>query len=179
MNGQPAGTEVFDATGRRLKDSAAQPAVDALSALRAAFGVPDARTAAAGFGSGGTAVACFELHSGATVIEIQVVVDLIRGLLPYVVLDGSLRGDIFTPPGTAWRVTAGSFDGLSLFFVGELGPLEIDPGTTDAPNLTNGASSIDIVGIGKAPLTYPGLLGFSAFPSIPHTALFKGWQACA
>jgi hypothetical protein len=178
MSGHPTAIELFDATGRRLKDSAAKPTVDALSALRAAFGVPDARTAAAGFGSGGTAVACFELHSGVTVIEIQVVIDLIRGPLPYVVLDGSLRGDIFTPPGTAWRMTAGSLDASSLFFAGELGPLEIDPGATEASHLASGASSILIVGIGKGPLTYPGLLGFSAFPSIPHTMLFKGWQAC-
>lgn len=179
MSGHPAGTELFDATGRRLRDAAAKPVVDGISALRAAFGVPDARTAAAGFGSGGTAVGCFELYSGGTVIEIQVVVDLVRGLLPYVVLDGSLRGDIFTPPGTAWRMTAGSLNASSLFFAGELGPLEIDPGATEASNLASGASSILIIGIGKGPQTYPGRLGFSAFPSIPHTTLFKGWQGCA
>jgi hypothetical protein len=111
-----------------------------------------------------------------------VVVDLIRGQLPYVVLEGSLRGDIFMPPGTGWRVTKGSFfDGSFLVVAGELGPLDIDPGTTEAlnPPTEHGASSIVIIGVGKAPLTYPGVLGFSAFPSIPHTTLFKGWQACA
>lgn len=178
MNDQPVGTEVFDATGRRVKHSAVQPPVDVLSALRAVFGVPDARTAAAGFGSGGTAVACFELHSGTTVIDIQVVVDLIRGRQPYAVLSGSLHGDIFTPLGTAWKVTNGSFDGQSLFFGGQLGPLEIDPDPTEALNTTDIAASIIIVGFAKAPETYPGLLGFSAFPSIPHTTLFRGWQAC-
>jgi hypothetical protein len=75
-------------------------------------------------------------------------------------------------------VTSGRVDGQSLFFGGQLGPLEIDPNPTETLNATNAGPSFVIVGIAKAPETYPGLLGFSAFPSIPHTTLFRGWQAC-
>src|SRR5277367_4730689 len=42
-----------------------------------------------------------------TVIDIQVVVDL--NTYPFVVQEGSIRGNIYSAPGTGWKVTWGYF----------------------------------------------------------------------
>ena len=60
-------------------------------------------------------------------IDIQAVVDL--NTYPFVVLEGSIRGNLYTAPGTGWKVTSGYFGTpnsrypFSLFIEAEASPL--------------------------------------------------------
>lgn len=123
MSDQPVdpGAALFDTSGRRIKDGVAPQAAGLPPALWAAIGPTEARRPAATAAEAETAAACFELHSGPNVIQIQLTVDLTTND-PYNVLEGSLGGGICTgPEDLPWQVTQGSFDGGFLTIVGQRG----------------------------------------------------------
>jgi hypothetical protein len=200
-----AGATVFDTAGRgmeadlgpELKLDEIRRALSIPGQLRGRRGIPDEvrstlqRLAAAGIVQEpviqrGTATACFEMHIGLFVVDIQVAVDL-STIFPYTILGGQL-----TFPGAVevnqWRVTGGFF-GLprepvndptvlledSLVIIAEMLP----PSSSQAEmELTQSPPpTVDIVGGGVPPLSYPGLIFTPSGPFF-HNTLFKGWQAC-
>jgi hypothetical protein len=129
------------------------------------------------------------------VIEIQVQVAL-NGPQDLPFLEGSLRGDICTEPGTTWRVIGGlspaippykrsHFDQTSLQIWAERGPLEIDPTAAKAAGAAPGgcANAIYILGSYWNPGLYRGVYLFPPISGIGdikgHQTLFKGWQPCS
>jgi hypothetical protein len=129
------------------------------------------------------AIACFELRalsgppvSGA-IFEIQLT--LRPETYPFVVLDGTISGDICSAINMRWRVTGGAF-GPDLALHAELTPLaggiaEMVTGVSDCRSKT-----VDISGTFQVPDSYVGAYGFDGDPfDFPHVTLFKGWQACS
>jgi len=148
----------FDASGTKVKDQATHQAA-LLAAVR-------------------TATACLELHAGPTVFQIQLVVN--PNTYPFLVLAGSIGGDICTHPGTGWQVTGGSF-GPNLVIAATRGPLSNAPANAASLIGDRGCGrSIGIVGFFQAPDSYAGTYGFEGLNNeFSHTTLFKGWQPCA
>ncbi len=120
-----------------------------------------------------------------TVIDIQAVVDL--NTYPFVVLEGSIRGNLYTAPGTGWKVTSGYFGTpnsrypFSLFIEAEASPLG-NAATAARPVLPAGTvhQKISIVcALSELPNAFPGYFFLddeAAF--FGCTVLFKGWQPC-
>jgi hypothetical protein len=129
------------------------------------------------------ATACFELHSlsapklVAPIFTIQLSVRL--DTYPYVVVGGTIGGDICSAIGMVWRVTEGSF-GSQLALHAELSPVAV--GLSErATVLSDCASSIiDISGVFQGPDSYAGPYGYDNAPyDFAHVTLFKGWNACS
>jgi hypothetical protein len=181
MDDQPVGpgAALFDTSGRRIKDGVVQHEAGLPAALRAAFDPAEAGLVPAAPAEAETATACFELHSGPSVIQIQVTADLLTNN-PYNVLGGTLTGDICTGPGPGlpWQVTFGQF-GESLRIFGERAP--VDPSeSAEAEVVGSCANFIAILGFYRTPDSYPGVFGFNgALLDFYHNTLFKGWQACS
>jgi hypothetical protein len=182
MDDQPVGpgAAFFDTSGRRMQHGPAQHVAGVSAAVRAALGLPgEARAPASSAAE--TAMACFELHSGATVIQIQVEVDLNSRThqSPFAILQGSLRGDICTDPVVEqWTVVEGYF-GDNLFIVAERTPLTNKPPEIRAVH--GCAQSIAMIGFSMTPACYPGIFGYdnqNVFSWPRCNILFKGWQAC-
>jgi hypothetical protein len=147
----------FDAYGRRVKDHAAHQA---------------ARISAAA----GTATACLELHAAGVVFKIEVKVN--PSSYPFLILGGSIRGDICNDLGTQWEVTGGSL-GSNLIVHAQRLPLPVAPSTA-ALAASSCATSISVIGNFHTPSSYAGTYGFGGSSSdFSHTTLFKGWNACS
>lgn len=131
----------------------------------------------------GSAIACLELHGAGpetapAVFSIQLKVSV--NTYPFVVLEGSIGGDICRSPGTDWVVTGGSF-GPRLFIEAKRVSLSIAT-TADVEALLGGpcAQTLSIEGSFQIPDSYAGVYGFDGDTAdFIHTTLFKGWQACS
>jgi hypothetical protein len=130
----------------------------------------------------GIATACFELYGAGpetspALFAIQLIVN--ANTYPFVVLEGSIGGDISRVPGTSWIVTSGSF-GPYLSIDAKQVPLTNAPVDLEALSDVPWAQSLSISGDFQAPDSYAGLYGFDgATDEFIHTMLFKGWQACS
>jgi hypothetical protein len=128
-----------------------------------------------------TATACLELHGigqgGAVIFNIQVTVD--PNTYPFLILEGSIGGDICQVPLTQWVITGGSF-GPQLFIDAKRLPLVLDPTAIGPIGGDEGcAKTMRIIGTFQAPDSYAGTYGTegSSF-DFSHTTLFKGWHSC-
>jgi hypothetical protein len=173
----------FDRSGRKIKEGRLPRGTGVPASLRAALGIPtQPKRRAEAFTSLETASACLELHSGSTVINIQLTVDVTSISDPpsYTILGVSFSGDICSGPlVTQWRVING-YIGEVLLLEAEQEPLSNEPAVAELA-VGSCAQEITIIGFYKNPSTYPGIYGFggSIFGWPQHTTLFKGWQACS
>lgn len=129
------------------------------------------------------AVACFELRGVsapkliAPIFQIQLSVRI--DTYPFVVLGGTISGDICSALGMRWAVTEGSF-GTDLALHAVLTPLAV--GLAERVTVLSDCASttIDISGVFQGPDSYAGPYGFDNAPyEFSHVTLFKGWQACS
>jgi hypothetical protein len=173
----------FDRSGRKIKEGRPPPVIGLPPGLRAAFGIPtESQRRAEEFTASEIATACLELHSGSTVIGIQITVDATYSQSAgYRILRVSFSGDFITQPQIMqWQVMEGHI-GNGAFF---LWAQQVPP-TNAPPHLEMAvgsyAQNILILGFSKDPSTYPGIYGFdgSIFDFPHHTTLFKGWEACS
>jgi len=112
------------------------------------------------------------------VFEIQVAVR--PDTYPFLVVGGTIGGDICTALGMGWTVTQGSF-GHDLMLHAEFGPLAsgfaervTGPGPSGCGNV------IDISGQFQEPNSYKGSYGYDGnLYDWSCVTLFKGWQACS
>jgi hypothetical protein len=130
----------------------------------------------------GTATACFELHGAGpetrpAIFAIQLLVNV--NTYPFIVLEGSVSGGICQVPGTAWKVTDGSF-GPQLFIEAKRMPLPIVAAEAEAVLGGPCSQTVSISGNFQAPDSYAGVYGWDGdTAAFIHTTLFKGWQACS
>jgi hypothetical protein len=176
----------FDTSGKKIKEGPAPHAIGMPAALLAALGIPtEAPRHLKDFTASETATACLELHSGPTVINIQITADLTyhSQTSPYTILGASFGGDICTSPGpgaTQWQVNLGYIGRPWLFLFAQ----RVPPGNAPqeaAMAVGTCADGISIIGGYKEPSTYTGIYGFlgESIWSHDHTTLFKGWQPCS
>jgi len=126
-----------------------------------------------------TASACFELHSGSDIVNIDLTVSLYPPT-PFQVTGGRLTGDLPGSPVTPWEVIEGSFDGTSLYV------LASPALPTNAPQVERPSSAVSdllqVIAWYNPPLTYQGFYGNPEYETILPGAfcvvLFKGWQQC-
>jgi hypothetical protein len=149
----------FDASGKEVKDRSAQLVARVIPGIQ-------------------TATACLELHGvgngGSVTFEIQVIVN--PNTYPFLILGGSIRGDICTVRDQ-WVVTGGSF-GPHLVIAAKRVPLANSPNIA-AFGGTSCATDLRVVGFFQAPDSYAGSYGTNGSDSdFSHTTLFKGWHAC-
>jgi hypothetical protein len=129
----------------------------------------------------GIATACLELHGAGpqtspAVFQIQLTVNV--NSYPFVVLEGSIGGDICRDPGTSWIVTDGLF-GPYLSIEARRMLLANAPAEAEALLIGACSQTLSISGDFQAPDSYAGVYGFDGDTSeFAHTTLFKGWQAC-
>jgi hypothetical protein len=130
----------------------------------------------------GIATACLELHgfgpeTSPSVFQIQLVVNV--NSYPFIVLEGTIGGDIGRAVGTSWIVTEGSF-GPYLLIEAKNTPLVNAPADAAALHVELGSQTVSISGDLQAPDSYAGVYGFDKYTSeYAHTTLFKGWQDCS
>lgn len=163
MDDQVAATpKFFDASGGGVKDQAA------FLAARMSAGVRPA-------------TACLELHGvgqgGSVVFQIQVIVN--PNTYPFLILGGTVGGDICNAVSTHWVVTGGSF-GPNLVIEAKRLPLVNAPSSiASVVGGSSCATSIIVFGHFQAPDSYAGTYGFDGSNSdFSHTTLFKGWLIC-
>jgi hypothetical protein len=190
-------TASFDTASRRIADCSRQQLAAVPSEVWATSGLPaDARNAVLGFPDRSvaagpeteTAIALFDLHSGSTVIKIELEVDLTVSN-PYVAVGGTVTGvPSMSPEFEPWAVTSGSVGisgqmtanslaGQSMLVVAERTHLGSTENTATAEALNVGPSSLIMIGFGRPPDTYPGIWGYDGFLfEFFHDTLFLGWQ---
>jgi hypothetical protein len=129
------------------------------------------------------AIACFELRSlsapnrVAPIFAIQLSVR--PDTYPFVVVGGTISGEICSTIGMRWAVTEGSF-GTELALHAELTPLAVVIAERVAVLGDCASKTIDISGVFQGPDSYAGPYGFdNASYEFSHVTLFKGWQACS
>lgn len=190
-------TASFDTASRRIADCSPQQLATVPSEVWATSGLPaEARNAVLGFPdqpaaaapAAETATALFELHSGSTVIKIELEVDLTVNN-PYGAVGGSVTGVPSTSPefepwavtsgtvGISGQMTANSLAAQSMVVIAERTHLGSTESTATAEGLNAGPSSLIMIGFGRPPDTYPGIWGYdgSLFEFF-HDTLFLGWQ---
>jgi hypothetical protein len=143
----------------------------------------------------GTATACFEMHlAGGSVAFLQATVAL-TNIVPYTILGGTIRfaGEVEVSPWTitgGWvglpheppSETAANQEPWLIFYDSLLVALELRPDPIEGAEAVVADVSIpnqvQIFGVARPPLSYPGFYLFSD-NVYEHNTLFKGWQACS
>jgi hypothetical protein len=171
----------FDVSGKRIRKGVSPNAVGVPETLRKSLGLPPrAGPRVTPLTDSETATACLELHSGSSVINIQVTVDLTsygeNNPPSYSILEVFFSGDIYTgPEPLTWLVNQGYMGGV-LFIEAQQQAVVINPGEAEL----GVAESIVILGYIRDPVSYIGIFGYDGdIFEFTHTTLFKGWQACS
>jgi hypothetical protein len=163
-----AGTVRVDSSGRRMPTEASQPEADN----------PLSRPV----------TACFEFRAKDQPWVVQIQLLLNPNVSPWVLVGGSIRGDICTDPGNGWKVVNGLLDPQdgSLDIVAQQSPLVDDPAAAeDVVNPVHHgpchhALLIFVRPLPYLPLAYEGNFFFAdqGLHFQPCILLFKGWNAC-
>jgi hypothetical protein len=157
-----AAPKFFDASGGEVRDQASHQAAREIPGIR-------------------PATACLELHGvgngGSVIFEIQLIVN--PNTYPFLILGGSVRGDICNVPADQWAVTGGSFGPYLAIEARRIPPVNAPPNTASVISGSSCATTMSVVGFFQAPDSYAGSYGFSGSNSdFSHTTLFKGWHIC-
>lgn len=157
-----AASRFFGASGSEVRDQAAH------QAARVAPGIQ-------------TATACLELHGvgngGSVIFEIQVIVN--PNTYPFLILGGTIRGDICNVLADQWVVTGGSFGQHLVIEAKRVPPVNAPPNISLPVGSIGCATRLSVVGFYQPPDSYAGSYGSDGSNSdFSHTTLFKGWHAC-